>query len=88
MQISHRSRSLRSGHFILLGATCYGLDVPGAELREGGGEIFHTRSDQSWGPQSVCCTMGTGSFLGIKRQVHGVDHLTPSSAAVKEKVEL
>jgi len=33
-------------------------------------------------------TMGTGSFPGVKRTGHGVDHLPPSSAEVKERVEL
>jgi hypothetical protein len=33
-------------------------------------------------------TMGTGSFLGVKRPGRDVDHPTPSSAEVKERVEL
>jgi len=32
--------------------------------------------------------MGTGSFLGVKRPGSGVDHSLPSSAEVKERVEL
>ena len=32
--------------------------------------------------------MGTGSFPGIKRPGRGVDHRPPSSAEVKERVEL
>jgi hypothetical protein len=32
--------------------------------------------------------MGTGSFLGVKRGRRGVDHPPPSSAEVKERVEL
>jgi hypothetical protein len=32
-------------------------------------------------------TMGTGSFLGVKRPGRGVDH-RPSSAEVKERVQL
>jgi hypothetical protein len=32
--------------------------------------------------------MGTGSFLGVKRPGRGVDHPPPSSAEVKERVEL
>jgi len=32
--------------------------------------------------------MGTGSFLGVKRPGLGVDHPPPSSAEVKEKIEL
>jgi len=34
------------------------------------------------------CTMGTGSFPGLKRPGRGVDHPPPSSAEVKERVEL
>jgi hypothetical protein len=34
------------------------------------------------------CTMGTRSFLGGKRLGRGNDHPTPSSAEVKERVEL
>ena len=33
-------------------------------------------------------TMGTGSFLGVKRPDRGVDQPTPSSAEVNERVEL
>jgi len=32
--------------------------------------------------------MGTGSFLGVKRSGNGVDYPPPSSAEVKERVEL
>ena len=33
-------------------------------------------------------TMGIGSFPGVKRPGRGVDHPTPSSAEVTERVEL
>jgi len=32
--------------------------------------------------------MGTGSFPGVKRLGHGIDHPPPTSAKVKERVEL
>jgi hypothetical protein len=32
--------------------------------------------------------MGTGSFPGVKRPGRGVDHPPPSSAEVKERIEL
>ena len=32
--------------------------------------------------------MGTGSFPGVKRPVRGVEHPSPYSAEVKERVEL
>jgi len=42
------------------------------------------------GPEALpaYCTMGTGSFPGVKRPGRGVDHPPPSSAEVKERVEL
>jgi hypothetical protein len=40
------------------------------------------------GAYPASCTMGTGSFPGIKRPRRGVDHPPPSSAEVKEIVEL
>ena len=39
------------------------------------------------GPPSLC-TMGTGSFPGLKRPWRGVDHPPRSSAEVKERIEL
>jgi len=38
--------------------------------------------------QPASYTMGTGSFSGVKRSGHGVDHPAPSSAEVIERVEL
>jgi hypothetical protein len=47
----------------------------------GGGEISRTRlTDPGVNPAS--CTMGTGSFPGVKRPGRGVDHPLPSSAEV------
>jgi hypothetical protein len=40
------------------------------------------------GAYTASCTMGTGSFPGIKRPGRGVDHPPESSAEVKERVEL
>ena len=40
------------------------------------------------GADPFSCTMGTGSFLGVKQQRRGVDHPHPSSGEVKERVEL
>ena len=33
-------------------------------------------------------TIGTRSFPGVSRSLHGVDHPPPSSAEVKERVDL
>ena len=42
------------------------------------------------GPAShpASCTMGTGSFLGVKRPGRGADHPPPSSAEVEGRAEL
>jgi hypothetical protein len=42
------------------------------------------------GPEAhqASCTMGTGSFLGVKRPGRDADPLPPSSAEVKNRVEL
>jgi len=34
------------------------------------------------------CTMGTGSFPGVKLQGHGVDHPPATSAEVKEREKI
>jgi hypothetical protein len=68
-------------------ATHYGLDGPGIESRWGG-EIFRTSPDRPWGPPSLLYNGYRGSFPGVKRPGHGVDHPPPSSAEVKERVQL
>ena len=40
------------------------------------------------GANSASCTMGTGSYWGVKLPGPGFDHQTLSSAEVKERVEL
>jgi hypothetical protein len=40
------------------------------------------------GAYPASCTMGTGSFSGVKRPGHVVDLPPPSSTEVKERVEL
>jgi hypothetical protein len=40
------------------------------------------------GAHPASYTMSTGSFSGVKRPGRGVDHPPPSSAEVKERVEL
>jgi hypothetical protein len=64
-------------------ATGCGLDGPGIE--SGGGEIFRTRQDRSWGPaHPASFTMGTGYFPEVKQPGRGADH-PPSSAQVKNE---
>ena len=69
--------------------TCYGLDGPGIESRLWS-EIFRTRPDRSWGPLSLLYN-GYRVFRGgggVKQPGRGVDQPPPSSAEVKERVEL
>jgi hypothetical protein len=40
------------------------------------------------GAHTASYTMGSGSLPGVKRPGRGVDHPLPSSAEVKERVEL
>ena len=51
-----------------------------------GGVVFHTIPDRP-GVHPTSYTMGTGTLLGVKLPGRGVDHPTPSSADVKERVE-
>ena len=65
--------------------TRYGLDCPGIESRWGR-DFPHPSRPDLWPTQSH--TMGTGSFPGVKRPGRCVDHPHPSSAEVKERVEV
>ena len=66
--------------------TCYWLDGPGIESRWG--RDFPNPLRPALGPTQPPIQMGTGYFSGVKRPGGGVDHPTPSSAEVKERVEL
>ena len=67
-------------------ATHYGLDGPGIESRWG--TRFSASVQTGPGAHPASYTMGTGSFPGVKRPGRGVDHKPPSSAEVKERVEV
>jgi hypothetical protein len=67
-------------------ATRYGLDGPGIESRYGARMSASVQTGPGAHPPS--CTMTTGSFPGVKRPGRGVNHPPPSSAEVKETVEL
>ena len=67
-------------------ATSYELDSPGIKYRSG--RDFSAPIRTSPGAYPASCTMGTGSFPGVKRPWRGVDHPPQSSAEVKERVEL
>ena len=67
-------------------ATVYGLDGPG--LNPAGGEIFHTSPDRPWGPPGLLYN-GYRVFPGGKvRPGRDADPSPPSSAEVKNRVEL
>ena len=65
-------------------ATRYGLD--GAEIESRWGRDFPHPSGPALGPTKP--PMGTGSFLGLNRSGRGVNQASPSSAEIKERVEL
>jgi hypothetical protein len=67
-------------------ANRYGLDGPEIESPVGArfSAPVHTGSETH--PPSY--RMGTGSFPGVKRPRRGVEHSTPSSSEVKERVQL
>jgi hypothetical protein len=67
-------------------ATRYELDGPGIESRWGA--RFSVPVQTGPGAYPASYTMGTGSLPGVKRSGRGVDHPPPSSAEVKERVEL
>ena len=67
-------------------ATRYGLDGPGIESRWGA--RFSAPVQTCPGAHPASYTIDTGSFRGVKRPGRGVDHPPPSSAEVKERVEL
>jgi hypothetical protein len=68
-------------------ATCYGLDVPGIDPRWEGAR-FSAPVNTDPGAHPASCTMGTGSFPGVKLPWRGGDHPSRSGAEVKRRVEL
>jgi hypothetical protein len=48
------------------------------------GSRFFAHVQTGPGAHPASCTMGTGSFPGVKRPGRGADHPTPSSAEVKK----
>jgi len=66
--------------------TRYGLDGPG--IKSWCGARISTSVQTGPGAHPASCTVVTGSYLGVKRPGRGIDHPTPSSAKVKERVEL
>jgi len=69
-------------------STRYELTVRGSNPGGGGGRDFSHPSRPTLGPTQPPYTMGTGPSPGVKRPGRDVDHPPPSSAEVKERVEL
>ena len=67
-------------------ATRYRLGGPWIESRWGARSSVPVQTGPGTNPTSY--TMGTRSFLGVKRPGHGVSYPPPSSVEVKERVEL
>jgi len=67
-------------------ATRYGLDGPRIEFRWGARFFAPVQTGPEAHPASY--TMGTGSFLGVKRPRRDVDHPLTSSAEVKKRAKL
>jgi hypothetical protein len=67
-------------------ATHYGLDGPGIESRWG--RDFPHLSRPGLGPTQPPIQWVPGLSRGVKRPGRGIDHPPPSSAEVKERVEL
>jgi hypothetical protein len=67
-------------------ATHHGLK--GLGIASWGGQIFRSCPDWSWGPPSLLYDGYQVCFQGVKRPGCGINHLPPSSAEVKERVEL
>jgi hypothetical protein len=63
-------------------ATDYGLGGPGIESWWGR-DFFHVQTDPGTHPAS--CTVGTGSFPGVKRPGRDADHPPSSSAEVENE---
>jgi hypothetical protein len=66
-------------------ASVYGWAVQGSI--PGGGEIYAPLQIGP-GAHPASCTIGTGSFLRVKRPRRGIDHLPPCSAEVKVRGDL
>ena len=64
------------------------MDGLGIESRWGGERDFPHPSRPALGAHAASCTMGTGSFLGVKRPGRGADHSPPSKCRGHERAGL
>jgi hypothetical protein len=67
--------------------THYGLDSPG--IKSQWGKIFHTiQTSPGANPASYTVRTNQLSILGVKWPGCGIDHPPPSSAKIKERIDL
>jgi len=85
-QLSYVMRSFRDRDRVVNVVTHYGLNSLGTESRWG--KTSHTHPDQSWDPPRLLHKGFQGFPEKVKRPKPGVDHPSPSSAKVKESVEI
>ena len=64
-------------------ATRYGLDGPGIESRWGA--KLSARVHIGYESHTASCTMGNGSFLGVKQPGRGVDHPPHLGSRIKKE---
>jgi hypothetical protein len=69
-------------------ATRYGLDGPGIESRWEARFSVPVQTGRPWGAPSLLYNGYRVSFPEVNRTGRGLDHPPPSSAKVKERVEL
>ena len=71
-------------------ATRYGMDGPWikSHWRGRGGARFSAPIQTGPGAYPASCTMGTGSFPGVRRPGRGADHPPPSKCRGEERVGL
>ena len=72
--------------FIHVGRNGYSLRAGRSGDRIPVGATFSAVVHTGPGVHPTSCTVGTGSFAGVRRQGLGVDHPPPASAEVKERV--
>ena len=66
--------------------TCYRLGGQG--IKSWWGDIFCSHTYRLWHLPSLLYNVYQISFLGVKHSGHDIDHPPPSSAEVKERVEI
>ena len=80
--------TVRVGMFPINGLDSDSLGAGRSEDRIPVGARFSAPVQTGPGAYPASYTMGTGSFPGVTRLGRGVDHPTPSSTEVKERLEL